>query len=362
MGWRGEDVEAAWQAESGLNLLTFAAFMDDMAAVNELLAGPQEEVAQLLDGKGTKMVIPGVSKKGPLHRREPLGIKLCTYAEGMSPLMAAMTFARPEVVTRLIDAGANVERDGLLLLGERPCTFRGAAIAGKADNVRALLSRFPQYVNSTNEFGACPLHFGSWSSQCLGQASVIKALIEHGAKPSIHERHLIVGSPLTAACGTYDQDPDAIRMLLDAGADPGNPEAYTGMHKFLKTLSGIFRALGNTQMRGMNNLFKAHAGKNKWSPVHVAAARGDIATVRLLTEHGKLDPQALKDAKGRTPVELCEQKTAPCQDVPMLMQRAIEEVVTVAAAPSYSTTTAAKRGGSAMVGVSPPQVLPPAKS
>ena len=52
----------------------------------------------------------------------------------MSPLMAAMTFASASVVTKLLDAGAPVERDGLKLLGERPCTFRGAVIAGKHEN------------------------------------------------------------------------------------------------------------------------------------------------------------------------------------------------------------------------------------
>ena len=45
-----------------------------------------------------------------------------------------MTFASASVVTKLLDAGAPVERDGLKLLGERPCTFRGAVIAGKHEN------------------------------------------------------------------------------------------------------------------------------------------------------------------------------------------------------------------------------------
>ena len=94
------------------------------------------------------MVVPGNSKAHPLHRREPLGQKLCTYAEGMSPLMAAMTFARPSIVQKLMDAGADVHRDGLLLLGERPCTFRGACLAGKPENVRCFLERHPRSTST----------------------------------------------------------------------------------------------------------------------------------------------------------------------------------------------------------------------
>ena len=84
--------------------------MDDEAAIDELLAQPETAVKLLLDAKSTKMVLPGISKSGPQHRKEPLGQKLCSYAEGMSPLMAAMTFARRSIVEKLIDAGADVER------------------------------------------------------------------------------------------------------------------------------------------------------------------------------------------------------------------------------------------------------------
>jgi len=42
----------------------------------------------------------------------------------MTPLIAAMTFSTPNVITQLIDAGADVKRDGLGLLGMAPCHFR----------------------------------------------------------------------------------------------------------------------------------------------------------------------------------------------------------------------------------------------
>ena len=71
--------QAAWMAETGWNLLMFAAAMDDEAAVDELLAQDQEKVKKMLVAKGTDMVIPG-NGKGPKLRREPLGQKLLQYS------------------------------------------------------------------------------------------------------------------------------------------------------------------------------------------------------------------------------------------------------------------------------------------
>ena len=332
MNWRGEEVEKEWMENVGWNMLTLAASMDDEEAVDELLKMPEDELKLLLDAKGTKMVVPGNSKKDPVWRKEPLGQKLCTYAEGMSPLMAAMTFARPKIVEKLLDAGADVERDGLLLLGERPCTFKGAAIAGKADNVRLFLSRYPQYVNAkvtTSPTQATPLHFCAWTSQCLGQREVMKALLDAGARPD--NTALFSGTPLTTACATYDQDPEAIRMLLEAGADATEVETMPGKAKLFFRLSKIFKALGNTQMRGLNTILKEHPGAHLRTATHVAAKRGDISIVRVLAEHAKFHEQDLKDKKGRTPVDLCAQAAAPCRELPDLMKKAIHEAAPDAA-------------------------------
>ena len=329
MKWRGDAAEAAWEAECGWNLLTLAVAMNDEAAVDELLARPAAEVSRLLNAKGADLVVPGGAvKKGPLHRREPLGQKLLQYAERMSPLLAAMTFSSAGVVRKLLDAGADVERDGLTLLGERPCTFRGACIAGRAENVRALLERFPQYANAANEMGATCLHFAAFSSACLGQREVVRALLDHGAsKEALHSVHLFNGTPLTASCGTYDQDPAAIKMMLEAGADPTKPEALPGKLKFLRRLSGVLRLTGSVQMRGIHTLIKSTPLNKGRTPTHMAAQRGDIAVVKVLAEHAKSHPEQSKDRAGATPLQLCERASAPCREVPALMQQAIEKAL-----------------------------------
>ena len=100
--------QAAWMAETGWNLLTFAAAMDDGPAIDELLSQDAATVERLFAAKGTDMVCPGNSKKGTPLRREPLGQKLLQYAVNMTPLVAAMTFASRAVCEKLLDAGAPV--------------------------------------------------------------------------------------------------------------------------------------------------------------------------------------------------------------------------------------------------------------
>ena len=392
MGWRGAEAEAAWEAETGWNLLTLAVAMDNEPAVAELLAGDAEAVKALLHAKGGKMFVPGMKgsktpgakKEAPSHRREPLGQKLSQYAEGMSPLMAAMTFASVSIVTKLLDAGAPVERDGMTLLGERPCTFRGAVIAGKHENVALFLSRYPQYTNMiTATTNYCPLHFVAFSG--LGQVETMRALLEAGAKPTVTHESSFTGSVLSAACATYDQDPAFIKMLLEAGADATKPETLPGIVKVMRPLSLVFRALGNVQMRGMRTILNGHPGVNRLTPAHLAGARGDIATVQLLAQHSQCNTHTLKDAKGRTPVDMCAPTpararpavaveglavncltsrslraavrcaaaTAPSRKVSQLMQKAVDAAVPSAAAAAPPAKASANKAS-----ISAPQVAP----
>ena len=302
--WRSDDEEAAWEAETGWNLLMFAAAMNDEQAVDELLAQDSAEVKRLLEAKGTDMVIPG-NGKGPKLRREPLGQKLLQYSVNMTPLIAAMTFASRAVCEKLLDAGAPVERDGLALLCDRPCTFKGAVIAGKHENVNLLLDRYPQYANAIHpDAGACPLHFAAMTSQCRGQKKVIEALLAHGAAESLASCNgFWYGSVLATSCSYYDQDHDAVRLLMKAGADPARPEVLHSQAKFLRRLSGIFGFLGDVQMRGFNRMLAMLPQRWKQTPTHIAASRGDVALVKVLAEHEKF-PVATKttDTKGRTPL------------------------------------------------------------
>ena len=223
----------------------------------------------------------------------------------MTPLIAAMTFASRAVCEQLLDAGAPVERDGLALLCDRPCTFKGAVTAGKHENVNLLLERYPQYANAIHpDAGTCPLHFAAMTSQCRGQKKVIEALLAHGAAESLASCNgFWYGSVLATSCSYYDQDYDAVRLLMKAGADPARPEVLHSQAKFLRRLSGIFAFFGDVQMRGFNRMLAMLPQRWKMTPTHIAASRGDVALVKVLAEHENFPDAARKaDTKGRTPL------------------------------------------------------------
>ena len=60
--WRSDAEEAAWEAETGWNLLTLACAMDDAAAVDTLLAQDPATVKTLLEAKG--------ESRDPWHQQE----------------------------------------------------------------------------------------------------------------------------------------------------------------------------------------------------------------------------------------------------------------------------------------------------
>ena len=56
--------------------------------------------------------------------------------------------------------------------------------------MKVFLARYPQYTNMCDKSsGACPLHYVAFSSQCLGQAEVMRTLLEAGAKPMVAIHH-----------------------------------------------------------------------------------------------------------------------------------------------------------------------------
>ena len=78
----------------------------------------------------------------------------------MTPLVAAATLASPPVLAALLDAGADMRKDAAYVFGEDACHMRGCVIAGRVENARYLLTRFPEYVSSVPSFaGFCPLNF-----------------------------------------------------------------------------------------------------------------------------------------------------------------------------------------------------------
>ena len=137
-----------------------------------------------------------------------------------------------------------------------------------------------------------------------GQKKVVEALLKHGAAPSLDEANgFWYGSVLAATCNTYDQDHDTVRLLMKAGADPAKPEILHPQAKFLRKVTAVFRFFGVVDMGGFNRMLSALPQRWKQTPTHIAAARGDVALVKVLAEHEKFSVATkTTDTKGRTPL------------------------------------------------------------
>ena len=100
----------------------------------------------------------------------------------MTPLVAAATLASPPVLAALLDAGADMRKDAAYVFGEDACHMRGCVIAGRVENARYLLTRFPEYVSSVPSFaGFCPLNFAFEAG--FNQHAMVETPLEPNPNP-----------------------------------------------------------------------------------------------------------------------------------------------------------------------------------
>lgn len=108
--------------------------------------------------------------------------------------------------------------------------------------------------------------------------------------------HLAIGYVLVYAI--YHSPLSFIRKLLEIGADPDVP-VDDGFPPLIATLSTMRDVAGSTRRQDANEILELllsygadpnQRGINDYTPLHMAAALGDIATVHLLLNHGA-DPE-----------------------------------------------------------------------
>ena len=171
--WGVHHDEDEWVKQTGMNLLLCACCVDDFAAVQELLGSPDAQA--LLKGMGKTcdaLDKPNVKLGNGPHRKAPFNVCMIQYAHKLTPIQAAMTFGSPKTVEALLDAGADVSKDGILCLGQVHCHFKGAIMAGKIDNVRLFLDRHPEFINAKAPLSEdVPLHFACYIGKGQRQVS-----------------------------------------------------------------------------------------------------------------------------------------------------------------------------------------------
>ena len=201
--WDVHHDEDEWVKQTGMNLLILACCVDDLAAVEELLAGP--DAPALLKGVGKTcdaLDKPNVKLGNGPHRRAPFNVCMMQYAHKLNAIQAAMTFASPPVVEALLDAGADVSKDGILCLGVVHCHFKGAIMAGKVDNVRLFLDRHPEFINAKAPLSDdVPLHFACFIGK--GQHQVSPTLLSFAPRMDIGSSTPTLGPHSRPSCPTF---------------------------------------------------------------------------------------------------------------------------------------------------------------
>ena len=305
--WRGDVAEAAWQNTSGWSLLTLAAALDDLAAVQELLRLPNAQA--MLRAKGKAHSVPG---------HETFNKILHDYSTHITPLVAAATLASVPVLEALLDAGADMKGDAQYVFGEDACHLRGCVIAGKVENTKYLLTRYPEYVSSVPSFaGFGPLNFATEAG--FNQYEMVEMLLSLGADV----KHRDSGFGFTViqfGCMLYDLDPRVIDLLTAAGADVKERYAFKSprMLKFVVgALGAAWQVAGALQLKATSAQLKAgHSGMTKMiamfggmeggTVLHAAASRNDLRLAKKLLEKGV--DATVRDAAGRTALGVVKEK------------------------------------------------------
>ncbi|MBE3099232.1 MAG: ankyrin repeat domain-containing protein [Planctomycetes bacterium] len=197
-------------------------------------------------------------------------------ARDHSPLTWAAVHNHPEVLTWLIDHGADINYHN----NYEGSVLSVAAWEGHIDIAGILLDRGANIELGAGEdaYGT-PLHRACWQ----GNLELVRLLLDRGAQ--INSENNGHETPLCFAVG--EGRIDVVRYLLDRGADPnkGGPVAGAALENRIEIAQLL---LG----RG------AEVGK----AIHYAADRGYLGLVELLLKY-KID-RSLRDDENRTPLHL----------------------------------------------------------
>ncbi|WP_169807269.1 ankyrin repeat domain-containing protein [Herbidospora cretacea] len=195
------------------------------------------------------------------------------------------------------------------------------------DRARDALRRAPDLNRGR---GTLPLYRAAQK----GNAAMVTLLLEHGADPNLASHGEDEGLPLcAAACWDHEE---ALRALLDAGADPDLPECagWTPL-MWAATLGHLAAA---------DLLLDFGADPDLESPLIAAARFGAYGVVWTLLEHGATPlPEALEIARTLAAADLAEMTAGP----EVVVSRAADGT-TVASRPSPEGDEVSQRGHAAI--------------
>jgi hypothetical protein len=305
--WRGDAEEERWLQKMGLSLLFAAICLNDLRAVEALLAQP--DAAAKLRLVTRKPFGPRGLREHD-HRREPFATLVVGAPGlgggvlGLTPLAAAVAFACMDVLAAVLAARppapnfqATVNENWVYPL-----------LNGEVERYRMLQAAYPEARLFERGLGF-PFMGISWLHiVCMfgayRMADVLHFLLEHGGARFVNKKMFALTplgmscykTPLLLAARNPEADAEVCRLLVAHGADV---DAKDSVPRALHCVASVLAAL-----RIKWPPLKRMLGMLVWggTPLHHAAQRGDLALVRTLLEL-RAAPEK-KDKHGRTALDI----------------------------------------------------------
>ena len=324
--WRDDATEAAWEEESGWNLLTCACLLDDVDAVTALLAAPGGADAVRAIGKPHPNALKTSLDTPPQHRT-PFAQLLFRLGDDHMPLAGAMGFSRPDVVRALCAAGAPLPPAIALdiVAGSPVESPTGALVNGRLDNLEALIEYHPHLDMATLKGTRCavyegsvPLHIAaSIESSGEDMLASVRWLLARGAVSALGTQTISGVSPIAMlASNSRAEAVEAMRLMREAAGESACRRALNTPERPWLTSDGIWRMMALMARLGiphgvlMLRIREEIDIGGRSTVLHRAVDVGSQPMAKLLVAMGA-DTNAT-DARGDTPIERARQRLPAC--------------------------------------------------